>query len=143
MSSFPAETRCDVAPPTVSRTAWAEARAALLEEVSGAFSTSLLTVDRRTGRTPPPAPRRESPIGGGGFMTNTVNGRGDAVVPEAPAALRPRLPEDLFPAGAMAGRWLDAMQFDLEVTAVIARALVTAVHIHLIAPPVPEDPCAM
>ena len=42
----------------------------------------------------------------------------------------------------MAGRWLDAMQFDLEVTAVIARALVTAVHFHLIAPPVPEDPCA-
>lgn len=38
------------------------------------------------------------------------------------AAVRPQLPQDLFPGGEKAGWWVKAVQLDLEAKAVIARA---------------------
>lgn len=43
-------------------------------------------------------------------------------VPDAKAALLPKLPDDLFPGGDKAGWWLKAVQLDLEAREVIARA---------------------
>lgn len=43
-------------------------------------------------------------------------------VPEAKAALLPRLPDALFPGGDKAGWWLKAVQLDLEAKRVIGRA---------------------
>ena len=42
-------------------------------------------------------------------------------VPEAKAALLPRLPDDLFPGGDKAGWWLKSVQLDLEAKKTIAR----------------------
>lgn len=38
------------------------------------------------------------------------------------AAVKPKLPEDLFPGGEKAGWWVKAVQLDLEAKKVIARA---------------------
>ncbi|ODT67253.1 MAG: hypothetical protein ABS75_24120 [Pelagibacterium sp. SCN 63-23] len=38
------------------------------------------------------------------------------------AAVRPKLPQDLFPGGEKAGWWVKAVQLDLEAKKVIARA---------------------
>lgn len=38
------------------------------------------------------------------------------------AAVRPKLPTDLFPGGEKAGWWVKAVQLDLEAKRVIARA---------------------
>ena len=55
-----------------------------------------------------------------------------AVVPDQPpgltpekivAALRPALPQDLFPGGATAGWWGKAVQLDLEAKGIIARSV--------------------
>ena len=43
-------------------------------------------------------------------------------VPEAKAALLPKLPGELFPGGDKAGWWLKAVQLDLEAKKTIARA---------------------
>lgn len=43
-------------------------------------------------------------------------------VPDAKAALLPKLPQELFPEGATAGWWLKAVQLDLEAKGVIVRA---------------------
>jgi hypothetical protein len=42
-------------------------------------------------------------------------------VPEAKAAVLPRVPEDLFPGGAKTGWWLKAVQLDLEAKGMIRR----------------------
>lgn len=42
-------------------------------------------------------------------------------VPEAKVALLPQLPDELFPAGDKAGRWLKAVPLDLEAKGVIRR----------------------
>jgi hypothetical protein len=44
-----------------------------------------------------------------------------ATVAEAKQALLPRLPDDLFPAGAKAGWWLKAVQLDLEAKGIVKR----------------------
>ena len=55
-----------------------------------------------------------------------------AVLPDAPPgltpgqiidALRPTLPQDLFPGGAKAGWWSKAVQLDLEAKGIIARSV--------------------
>lgn len=38
------------------------------------------------------------------------------------AAVKPRLPQDLFPGGDTAGWWVKAVQLDLEAKGVLARA---------------------
>lgn len=38
------------------------------------------------------------------------------------AAVKPKLPQDLFPGGEKAGWWVKAVQLDLEAKKVIARA---------------------
>lgn len=38
------------------------------------------------------------------------------------AAVKPSLPEDLFPGGGKAGWWVKAVQLDLEAKKIIARA---------------------
>lgn len=38
------------------------------------------------------------------------------------AAVKPKLPEDLFPGGEKAGWWVKAVQLDLEAKKLIARA---------------------
>jgi len=38
------------------------------------------------------------------------------------AAVKPRLPRDLFPGGEKAGWWVKAVQLDLEAKAIIERA---------------------
>ncbi|MCP8885265.1 hypothetical protein NIM87_17280 [Devosia sp. XJ19-1] len=38
------------------------------------------------------------------------------------AAVKPRLPEDIFPGGEKAGWWVKAVQLDLEAKQVISRA---------------------
>lgn len=43
-------------------------------------------------------------------------------VSEVIAAVRPRLPPDLFPGGEKAGWWVKAVQLDLEAKKFIARA---------------------
>ncbi|WP_425053232.1 DUF6958 family protein [Psychromarinibacter sp. S121] len=43
-------------------------------------------------------------------------------VPDAKAALLPKLSQDLFPGGDKAGWWLKAVQLDLEAKRVIGRA---------------------
>ena len=52
-------------------------------------------------------------------------------VPEAKAALLPKLPEELFPGGDKAGWWLKAVQLDLEAKKVISRAPGRPVRLHL------------
>ena len=42
-------------------------------------------------------------------------------VAEAKAALQPNLSQELFPGGEKAGRWLKAVQLDLEAKGVIER----------------------
>ena len=55
-----------------------------------------------------------------------------AVLPDAPPgltpgqiidALRPTLPQDLFPGGEKAGWWSKAVQLDLEAKGIIARSV--------------------
>ena len=41
---------------------------------------------------------------------------------EAKEALKPHLPQDLFPGGATSGWWLKTVQLDLEAKGVIQRA---------------------
>lgn len=43
-------------------------------------------------------------------------------VADAKEALKPKLPEDLFPKGETAGWWLKTVQLDLEAKKIIARA---------------------
>lgn len=38
------------------------------------------------------------------------------------AAVRPRLPQDLFPGGEKAGWWVKCVQLDLEAKKIVARA---------------------
>lgn len=51
-------------------------------------------------------------------------------VAEAKAALLPHLDHDLFPGGAKAGWWLKAVQLDLEVKDIIARATGSPVRLY-------------
>lgn len=51
-------------------------------------------------------------------------------VPNAKAALLPRLPADLFPAGATSGWWLKAVQLDLEAKGIIRRAPIKPVQLY-------------
>lgn len=41
---------------------------------------------------------------------------------EAKEALKPHLPQDLFPGGAKSGWWMKSVQLDLEAKAIIHRA---------------------
>lgn len=50
-------------------------------------------------------------------------------VPNAKQALLPLLPETLFPEGKTAGRWLKAVQLDLEAKKIIVRAPSKPVHL--------------
>ncbi|KKB08171.1 DUF6958 family protein [Devosia chinhatensis] len=43
-------------------------------------------------------------------------------VSELIAAVKPKLPQDLFPGGEKAGWWVKAVQLDLEAKKVLARA---------------------
>lgn len=63
------------------------------------------------------------------------------VVPAAPpgmtpaeliAAVRPGLPQDLFPGGDTAGWWVKAVQLDLEAKAILKRAPKPPVRLHRI-----------
>ena len=62
-----------------------------------------------------------------------------AVVPDAPpgmtpaeviAAVRPLLPQDLFPGGATAGWWVKAVQLDQEAKGTLRRAPRPPVRLH-------------
>lgn len=55
-------------------------------------------------------------------------------VPEAKAALLPRLPEALFPGGDKAGWWLKAVQLDLEAKGIIKRAPSKPVQLYRTSP---------
>ncbi len=46
------------------------------------------------------------------------------------AAVKPHLPEDLFPGGETAGWWVKAVQLDQEAKRVIARAKGSPVRLH-------------
>lgn len=46
------------------------------------------------------------------------------------AAIRPGLPQDLFPGGEKAGWWFKCVQLDLEAKGVIARAPKPPVRLH-------------
>jgi hypothetical protein len=50
---------------------------------------------------------------------------------DARAAVRPRLPDSLFPDGAAAGWWFKTVQLDLEAKRVIAREKTSPLRIHL------------
>ena len=45
-------------------------------------------------------------------------------------AVRPMLPQDLFPGGETAGRWVKAVQLDQEAKGVIARAKGSPVRLY-------------
>lgn len=51
-------------------------------------------------------------------------------VAQAKEALLPQLPDELFPGGATAGWWLEAVQLDLEAKGIIRRAPVKPVHLY-------------
>jgi len=53
-------------------------------------------------------------------------------VPDAKAALLPRLDQALFPGGETAGWWLKCVQLDLEAKGTIARAPKPPVRLHRI-----------
>lgn len=64
-----------------------------------------------------------------------------SVVPTSPpgmtpaeliAAVRPGLPQDLFPGGDTAGWWVKAVQLDLEAKAILKRAPKPPVRLHRI-----------
>jgi hypothetical protein len=46
------------------------------------------------------------------------------------AAVKPGLPQDLFPAGATAGWWVKCVQLDLEAKGLIARTKTTPLRLH-------------
>lgn len=46
------------------------------------------------------------------------------------AAVKPRLPQDLFPGGDKAGWWVKCVQLDLEAKRLIARAPKPPVRLH-------------
>ncbi len=46
------------------------------------------------------------------------------------AAVKPRLPQDLFPGGDKAGWWVKCVQLDLEAKQIIARAPKPPVRLH-------------
>lgn len=46
------------------------------------------------------------------------------------AAVRPGLPQDLFPGGDTAGWWVKAVQLDLEAKAILKRAPKPPVRLH-------------
>lgn len=46
------------------------------------------------------------------------------------AAIRPHLPQDLFPGGEKAGWWFKCVQLDLEAKGVIRRAAKPPVRLH-------------
>ena len=50
-------------------------------------------------------------------------------VAEVIEAVKPRLPQDLFPGGQTAGWWVKSVQLDLEATGVIRRALKSPVRL--------------
>ena len=54
-------------------------------------------------------------------------------VADAKAALLPRLPDALFPAGAKAGWWLKAVQLDLEAKGMISRGAGSPVRLFNVA----------
>lgn len=45
-------------------------------------------------------------------------------------ALKPHLPEDLYPGGAKAGWWMKAVQLDLEARGVVARETTKPLRFH-------------
>ncbi|HQY44993.1 MAG TPA: hypothetical protein PK450_12535 [Paracoccaceae bacterium] len=64
-----------------------------------------------------------------------------AIVPSAPpgmtpaeiiSAVKPLLPQDLFPGGDTAGWWVKAVQLDLEAKAILKRAPKSPVRLHRI-----------
>jgi hypothetical protein len=52
-------------------------------------------------------------------------------VKEALAALKPNLPDDLFPGGATSGWWQKCVQLDLEAKGVIKRADTKPLRLYL------------
>ena len=51
-------------------------------------------------------------------------------VAEAKEALKPSLPDDLFPGGATSGWWLKTVQLDLEARGELAREATKPLRIH-------------
>ena len=49
---------------------------------------------------------------------------------EVVAAVKPHLPEDLFPGGATAGWWQKTVQLDLEAKGVVAREATKPLRFH-------------
>ena len=52
---------------------------------------------------------------------------------EVIAAVKPKLPQDLFPGGDKAGWWVKCVQLDLEAKKIIARAEKPPVRLHRLA----------
>ena len=50
-------------------------------------------------------------------------------VAEIGKAVRPHLPEDLYPGGAKAGWWMKAVQLDLEAKGIIKREKVSPIRL--------------
>ncbi|MBK1795904.1 hypothetical protein JHL21_15530 [Devosia sp. WQ 349] len=53
-------------------------------------------------------------------------------VSELIAAVKPKLPQDLFPGGEKAGWWVKAVQLDLEAKGIIALAAKPPVRLYLL-----------
>jgi hypothetical protein len=55
------------------------------------------------------------------FLAALPEGPPGLTAAEAQAAVKPRLPQDLFPGGATAGWWAKCVQLDLEAKGLVTR----------------------